>query len=127
MDVTWRFICVLNGKDPEKHHQRLRERVEKNTTEFPTLHPAVMERQSWFLDLIALRNAIAHEGALDDFAGFGYQGNDLRNPLIREVSARHFGIQLWGDVRAVIEELITAALTDASSALPNTAATQTTN
>ena len=91
-------------------------------------HSAVMARQRWFLDLLAIRDVIAHEGALDDFGGFGCQGNDLRNPLIREVSARHFGNQLRGDGRAVVEKLITAALTDASSVLPNTvAATQSTN
>lgn len=82
-----------------------------------------MARQRWFLDLIALRNAIAHEGALGGLVGFGYQGNDLRNPVMSEVSARHVGIELWGDVWAVVEELITAALTDASSVLPNTVAT----
>ena len=112
MDVTWRFICVLNGKNPEKHHQRYRQFVETHPKDFPALHPAMITRKTWFLKLIALRNAVAHEGALDDLSGFGYHGQELRNPLIGEVNARHFGIQLWVDVRSVVSELIQSAIKD---------------
>lgn len=112
MDVTWRFICVLNGKDPEKNHQRYRQFVEKHPKDFPTLHPAVMARKKWFLKLIALRNAVAHEGALEDLSGFGYNGQELLNPLIGAINAQHFGIQLWVDVHSVVSELIQSAIKD---------------
>jgi hypothetical protein len=71
-----------------------------------------MARKKWFLKLIALRNAVAHEGALEDLSGFGYNGQELINPLIGAINAQHFGIQLWVDVHSVVSELIQSAIKD---------------
>jgi len=111
LDVTWRLISLLNGQKPDDH-QKFRIKVEKHPERFPYLAQATLTHRQWFADLIHLRNAIAHEGLLEEFLGFGYRGQNLANPSVGSRNAQHFSIQLWVDVRQVVKDLILEALKD---------------
>lgn len=114
IDVTWRLVVVRFGRSPRRR-QDFRASVERESAKYPTLNPIVRQHKSWVLELAKLRNAVAHEGSLEAFQGFGYRGQDVLHPSLRpaqgpDTSAPHLAIQLWKDGCRIVEDTLVAAL-----------------